>query len=132
MTGRHVLTAAVALLSMALPATALTCTPTTSCTIEGSCAAGSPESAFRLAWLDSGQLSLAPLDSPAPGEPPLHLTEAPGGDAALRSFITATSGAGDAVLLTLIDGRHFTLSVHGHINRTPYAFLSEGSCEGTL
>lgn len=122
---------ALALTLLSGPALALDCTPQTSCTIEGSCSSGATEGAIRLTRTGD-RITLTSLPEPAPGEPPLHLIETPRDDTTLRSFFTATSPAGDAVLLTLLDERHFTLSIHGHARGTPYAFLTEGSCEGSL
>ncbi|MGR3794726.1 hypothetical protein [Vannielia sp. SX4] len=121
------------LLCAAPPALALDCTPQTSCNIEGNCQTGSePESAFRLT-LDTGGVTLVPIGTPAPGETPLRLAALTGGDSTqMQSFFSASSPAGDAVMLTLLDERQFTLSVHGHGHGTPYAFLSEGNCKGVL
>ncbi|MBY6152723.1 hypothetical protein KUV47_05830 [Vannielia litorea] len=113
------------------PALALDCIPQTSCSIEGNCAPVSGEGGFRLTR-DLAGYSMTSLPDNAPGEPPLQLAESPRADETMRSFITPASPSGDAVLFSLIKGRHFILSIHGQIDGTPYAFLSEGTCEGSL
>ncbi len=119
------------LLLAAPPALALDCMPQTSCSIEGSCAPVSGDGGFRLTR-DLASYIMTSLPENAPGEPPMQLAEAPRADKTTRSFITPASPSGDAVLFSLIEERQFILSIHGQLNGTPYAFLSEGTCEGSL
>ncbi|MFY0632799.1 MAG: hypothetical protein JXQ91_03240 [Vannielia sp.] len=121
------------LLALAMPATpalALTCTPTTSCTLEGSCETGMTESRFTLTR-EGNTFALTDIPKVATA-PEMRFTEGPPSGDGLRSFTLTSPERGEVALLTLHDERQFILSVHGQLFSTPFGFLSEGPCEGTL